>query len=225
MKTNRLEEENATALRLFENLDDPFQVWMSHGDKLSALPQDFYDIGATTNAEHAAIACHSRIMYGIQFHPEVTHTPQGCILLKNFVCGICKANQDWKMGSFVNEAIEQIRAKVGENGHVIGAVSGGVDSSVAAVLMNRAIGDRFHAVLVDNGVLRLNEAKEVMERLGAAGINLRLADASELFLSKLTGVSDPEQKRKIIGHTFIDVFEAEAKNRRDDDAFISAWIK
>ena len=216
MKTNRLEEENATALRLFENLDDPFQVWMSHGDKLSALPQDFYDIGATTNAEHAAIACHSRIMYGIQFHPEVTHTPQGCILLKNFVCGICKANQDWKMGSFVNEAIEQIRAKVGENGHVIGAVSGGVDSSVAAVLMNRAIGDRFHAVLVDNGVLRLNEAKEVMERLGAAGINLRLADASELFLSKLTGVSDPEQKRKIIGHTFIDVFEAEAKKIEEE---------
>ena len=216
IKTNRLEEENTAALRLFENLDDPFQVWMSHGDKLSALPKDFYDIGATTNAEHAAIACHSRIMYGIQFHPEVTHTPQGCILLKNFVCGICKANQDWKMGSFVNEAIEQIRAKVGENGHVIGAVSGGVDSSVAAVLMNRAIGDRFHAVLVDNGVLRLNEAKEVMERLGAAGINLRLADASELFLSKLTGVSDPEQKRKIIGHTFIDVFEAEAKKIEEE---------
>ena len=216
MKTNRLEEENAAALRLFENLDDPFQVWMSHGDKLSALPKDFYDIGATTNAEHAAIACHSRVMYGIQFHPEVTHTPQGRILLKNFVCGICKANQDWKMGSFVNEAIEQIRAKVGENGHVIGAVSGGVDSSVAAVLMNRAIGDRFHAVLVDNGVLRLNEAKEVMERLGAAGINLRLADASELFLSKLTGVSDPEQKRKIIGHTFIDVFEAEAKKIEEE---------
>ncbi len=216
IKTNRLEEENTAALRLFENLDDPFQVWMSHGDKLSALPKDFYDIGATTNAEHAAIACHSRVMYGIQFHPEVTHTPQGRILLKNFVCGICKANQDWKMGSFVNEAIEQIRAKVGENGHVIGAVSGGVDSSVAAVLMNRAIGDRFHAVLVDNGVLRLNEAKEVMERLGAAGINLRLADASELFLSKLTGVSDPEQKRKIIGHTFIDVFEAEAKKIEEE---------
>ena len=198
-------------MRLFENLDDPFQVWMSHGDKLSALPEGFYDIGATTNAEHAAIASHSRVMYGIQFHPEVTHTPQGRILLKNFVCGICQATQDWKMGSFVNEAIERIRAQVGETGHVIGAVSGGVDSSVAAVLMNRAIGDRFHAVLVDNGVLRLNEAKDVMERLGAAGINLTLADASERFLAQLTGVSDPEQKRKIIGHTFIDVFEEEAK--------------
>lgn len=203
-------------MRLFENLDDPFQVWMSHGDKLSALPEGFYDIGATTNAEHAAIASHSRVMYGIQFHPEVTHTPQGRILLKNFVCGICQATQDWKMGSFVNESIERIRAQVGENGHVIGAVSGGVDSSVAAVLMNRAIGDRFHAVLVDNGVLRLNEAKEVMERLGAAGINLRLADASELFMSKLTGVSDPEQKRKIIGHTFIDVFEEEAKKIEEE---------
>lgn len=211
-----LEQDHAKAMRLFENLDDPFQVWMSHGDKLSALPEGFYDIGATTNAEHAAIACHDRVMYGIQFHPEVTHTPQGRILLKNFVCGICQANQDWKMGSFVNEAIERIRAQVGENGHVIGAVSGGVDSSVAAVLMNRAIGDRFHAVLVDNGVLRLNEAKDVMERLGAAGINLRLADASELFLSKLTGVSDPEQKRKIIGHTFIDVFEEEAKKIEEE---------
>ena len=192
-------------MRLFENLDDPFQVWMSHGDKLSALPEGFYDIGATTNAEHAAIACHSRVMYGIQFHPEVTHTPQGRILLKNFVLGVCKANADWFMGSFVNEAIARIREQVGEDGHVIGAVSGGVDSSVAAVLLNRAIGNRFHAVLVDNGVLRLNEAKEVMERLGAAGIDLTLADASELFMEKLAGVSDPEKKRKIIGNTFIDV--------------------
>ena len=144
-------------------------------------------------------------MYGIQFHPEVTHTPQGRVLLKNFVCGVCNAKADWFMGSFVNEAIARIREQVGETGHVIGAVSGGVDSSVAAVLLNRAIGNRFHAVLVDNGVLRLNEAAEVMERLGAAGIDLTLADASELFLSKLSGVSDPEQKRKIIGTTFIDV--------------------
>ena len=192
-------------MRLFEGLDNPFQVWMSHGDKLSALPKGFYDIGATKNAEHAAIASHDHVMYGIQFHPEVTHTPQGRILLKNFVRGICQANNDWEMGSFVNEAIEAIRKQVGEDEHVIGAVSGGVDSSVAAVLMNRAIGKRFHAVLVDNGVLRLNEAKEVMERLTAAGIDLHLADASELFLSKLSGVSDPEQKRKIIGTTFIDV--------------------
>lgn len=192
-------------MKLFAGLDDPFQVWMSHGDKLSALPSGFFDIGATKNAEHAAIACRDRVMYGIQFHPEVTHTPQGRVLLKNFVCGVCKAKADWFMGSFVNEAIARIREQVGETGHVIGAVSGGVDSSVAAVLLNRAIGNRFHAVLVDNGVLRLNEAAEVMERLGAAGIDLTLADASELFLSKLSGVSDPEQKRKIIGTTFIDV--------------------
>ncbi|KAK8816124.1 GMP synthase [Blastocystis sp. ATCC 50177/Nand II] len=205
------EEERKNAMRLFEGLDNPFQVWMSHGDKLSALPKGFYDIGATKNAEHAAIASHDHVMYGIQFHPEVTHTPQGRILLKNFVRGICQANNDWEMGSFVNEAIEAIRKQVGEDEHVIGAVSGGVDSSVAAVLMNRAIGKRFHAVLVDNGVLRLNEAKEVMERLTAAGIDLHLADASELFLSKLAGVSDPEKKRKIIGGTFIDVFEEEAK--------------
>lgn len=192
-------------MKLFAGLDNPFQVWMSHGDKLSALPSGFFDIGATKNAEHAAIACQERTMYGIQFHPEVTHTPQGRVLLKNFVCGVCGAKADWFMGSFVNEAIAHIREQVGETGHVIGAVSGGVDSSVAAVLLNRAIGNRFHAVLVDNGVLRLNEAAEVMERLGAAGIDLTLADASELFLSKLSGVSDPEQKRKIIGTTFIDV--------------------
>ena len=198
-------------MRLLEGLDDPFQVWMSHGDKLSALPSGFFDIGATPSAEHAAIASHDKVMYGIQFHPEVTHTPQGRILLKNFVLNICEAKADWEMGSFVNEAIARIRSEVGEEGHVIGAVSGGVDSSVAAVLLNRAIGKRFHAVLVDNGVLRLNEAKEVMERLGAAGIDLHLADASALFLAKLAGVSDPEKKRKIIGTTFIDVFEEEAK--------------
>ena len=156
-------------MRLLEGLDDPFQVWMSHGDKLSALPAGFFDIGATSNAEHAAIASHDKVMYGIQFHPEVTHTPQGRILLKNFVLNICEAKADWEMGSFVNEAIARIRSEVGEEGHVIGAVSGGVDSSVAAVLLNRAIGKRFHAVLVDNGVLRLNEAKEVMERLGIEG--------------------------------------------------------
>lgn len=178
---------------------------MSHGDKLSSLPTGFFDIGGTKSAEHAAIASVSGEMYGIQFHPEVTHTPQGRILLKNFVCGVCKAKADWFMGSFVKEAIDRIRNEVGETGHVIGAVSGGVDSSVAAVLLNRAIGNRFHAVLVDNGVLRLNESEEVMERLRGAGIDLTLADASELFLSKLSGVSDPEQKRKIIGSTFIDV--------------------
>ena len=198
-------------MRLFEGLEDPFQVWMSHGDKLSALPEGFFDIGATSNAEHAAIASEDRVMYGIQFHPEVTHTPQGRVILRNFVLGICGAKADWEMGSFVNEAIARIREEVGEEGHVIGAVSGGVDSSVAAVLLNRAIGKRFHAVLVDNGVLRLDEAKEVMARLGAAGIDLHLADASELFLSKLAGVSDPEKKRKIIGTTFIDVFEEEAR--------------
>ena len=144
-------------------------------------------------------------VHGIQFHPEVTHTPQGRILLKNCVCGVCQAKADWFMGSFVQEAVDRIRREVGENGHVIGAVSGGVDSSVAAVLLNRAIGNRFHAVLVDNGLLRMNESQEVLERLGGAGIDLTLADASELFLSKLAGVSDPEQKRKIIGGTFIDV--------------------
>lgn len=152
-------------MKLFAGLDNPFQVWMSHGDKLSALPSGFFDIGATKNAEHAAIACQRPCDVRYSFHPEVTHTPRSRAL-KNFVCGVCNAKADWFMGSFVNEAIARIREQVGETGHVIGAVSGGVDSSVAAVLLNRAIGNRFHAVLVDNGVLRLNEAAEVMERLG-----------------------------------------------------------
>ena len=156
------EKDHSTAMRLFEGLEDPFQVWMSHGDKLSALPEGFFDIGATSNAEHAAIASEDRVMYGIQFHPEVTHTPQGRVILRNFVLGICGAKADWEMGSFVNEAIARIREQVGEEGHVIGAVSGGVDSSVAAVLLNRAIGKRFHAVLVDNGVLRLDEVMSVL---------------------------------------------------------------
>lgn len=150
-------------------------------------------------------------MWGLQFHPEVTHSPLGPQILKNFIVNIAGAKPNWVMSDYANEFIESVRKQVGEDGHVVGAVSGGVDSTVAAVLMQRAIGDRFHAVLVDNGCLRKDEAKEVLKRLkGDCGINLKCVDASEKFLGLLKGVKDPEKKRKIIGGTFIDVFQEES---------------
>lgn len=151
-------------------------------------------------------------MWGLQFHPEVTHSPLGRNVLKNFVVEIAKAKQDWVMTDYANEFIEEVRAKVGPTGNVIGAVSGGVDSTVAAVLMTRAIGDRFHAVLVDNGCLRKDEATKVLKRMrDDCGVNLRCVDAKDRFLGLLKGVTDPEKKRKIIGGTFIDIFQEEAK--------------
>lgn len=198
--------------RLFDGLEDDMEVWMSHGDKLSNLPEGFVTIATTSNAPFAGIAHIREDLYGIQFHPEVTHTPKGTQLIKNFAVNICKVKQDWTMEAFVDKEIARIQALVGEKGQVIGAVSGGVDSTVAAKLMHEAIGDRFHAVLVDNGVLRKDEAKQVKETLTKGlGVSLTVIDASERFLGLLKGVSDPERKRKIIGNTFIDVFQEEAK--------------
>ncbi|RJP18226.1 MAG: glutamine-hydrolyzing GMP synthase [Candidatus Omnitrophota bacterium] len=209
---------------LFAHLPDHLQVWMSHGDKVQNLPNGFLAIGRTSNSEFAAIADHDRNLYGIQFHPEVTHTPEGKIILRNFAIEICGCRTDWSMGSFVEEAIASIREKVGE-GLVIGAVSGGVDSTVAAVLMNRAIGERFHGFLIDNGLLRLNEAQQVMERLkGRLGINLTLVDASERFLQNLEGVTNPEKKRRIIGNTFIEVFEEEAEHLGQVDFLLQGTL-
>jgi GMP synthase (glutamine-hydrolysing) len=186
---------------------------MSHGDKLSHLPDDFQTIATTSNAPFAGIAHASKELWGIQFHPEVTHTPKGTKILENFAVKICKAKQEWTMEKFIDKELARIRALVGEKGQVIGAVSGGVDSTVAAKLMNEAIGDRFHAVLVDNGVMRLDECKQVKETLTKhLGINLTVIDASERFLGKLKGVTDPEKKRKLIGNTFIEVFQETAKD-------------
>jgi GMP synthase (glutamine-hydrolysing) len=197
--------------RLFEGLHHDMEVWMSHGDKLSTLPDGFLTIATTQNAPFAGIAHDEKEYYGIQFHPEVTHTPRGKELVKNFAVNICKARQDWTTGAFVDRKIAQIRGLVGEKAQVIGAVSGGVDSSVAAKLMHQAIGDRFHAILVDNGVLRKNEAKQAQEMLtNGLGVNLTVVDASQLFLSRLAGVTDPEKKRKIIGSTFIECFQQKA---------------
>ncbi|KAF9236289.1 hypothetical protein BU15DRAFT_89224 [Melanogaster broomeanus] len=196
---------------LLEGLGDEMQVWMSHGDQLHALPPDFHVIGRTQTAPFAAIAHNSKPVYGIQFHPEVTHSPKGKEVISRFVLKICGCRTNWTMEEFIGKEIARIREICGSKGRVIGAVSGGVDSTVAAKLMHEAIGDRFHAIMVDNGVLRLNEAKQVNEMLTKdLGVNLTVVDASDLFLSRLEGVEDPEQKRKIIGNTFIHVFEAEA---------------
>jgi GMP synthase (glutamine-hydrolysing) len=188
------------------------QMWMSHGDKVTKMPDGFVLIATTANSEFAAFASAERRMFGLQFHPEVTHSIHGKTLLQNFAVGVCGSPTDWNMTNVAEEFIAEVRQKVGDDRHVIGAVSGGVDSSVAAVLMHRAIGDRFHAVMVDNGCLRKDESAAVVLRLKEQlGINLRVVDASERFLSALAGVTEPERKRKIIGGLFIDVFQEEAQ--------------
>ena len=198
--------------QLFDGMGDQIEVWMSHGDKLSHLPVSFSTIAMTSSAPFAGISHDIKPIFGIQFHPEVTHTPNGRRILRNFAVNVCKTNQNWTMDEFVDKEIARVRALVGENGQVIGAVSGGVDSTVAAKLMHEAIGDRFHAVLVDNGVLRLNEAETVHKTLTQhLGINLTVVDASERFLEELKGISEPEQKRRVIGKNFIEVFQESAK--------------
>merc|ERR1711939_1153183 len=198
--------------KLFDGITEDMPVWMSHSDKLCSLPKDFSIIATTPSAPFAALAHNTKPIYGVQFHPEVTHSLRGKEVIGKFVLTICGCQQSWTMDAFIDKEIARIRALVGPDGQVIGAVSGGVDSSVAAKLMHEAIGDRFHAIMVDNGVLRMNEATQVHKMLSEdLGVNLTVVDASELFLTKLKGVTDPEQKRKIIGNTFIEVFEAKAK--------------
>ena len=185
-------------------------VWMSHGDTLTVLPPGMIALGSTATVAAAATGDPERQFWGVQFHPEVHHTEYGSLILKNFLYDICGCHGGWNAGVFADEAIAEIRAQVGK-GNVILGVSGGVDSSVLAVLMERAIGSRSHPVLVDTGLLRANESEEVDEALRAAGVPLTVVEASDRFLSALKDVSDPEQKRKIIGRVFIEVFEAEAK--------------
>lgn len=201
---------------LFSDLPNKFTVWMSHGDKISKLSRQFREIATTANTEYAAVADIGQNIYGLQFHPEVTHTEYGTEILRNFASKICGCKCDWKMSDFLAKAIKTIRNMVGKR-IVIGAVSGGVDSTVAAVLMKEAIGDQFHALFVDNGVLRKNESAEVMDRLAnRCGVNLKLIDAAQVFLGELQGVTEPEKKRKIIGKTFIDYFEKEAVSLNAD---------
>lgn len=197
---------------LFEGIDaDEIQVWMSHGDRVNNLPDGFSIIGTSENAPYAAIADEVRKIYGVQFHPEVVHTPDGAKMLQNFTHKIAGCKGDWSMAAFRDKAIADIRAQVGE-GRVICGLSGGVDSSVVAVLLHEAIGEQLTCVYVDTGMMRAGESEQVVG-LFRDHFNIKLVhkDASDLFLGKLDGVSDPEQKRKIIGGTFIDVFEEEAK--------------
>ena len=186
------------------------KVWMSHGDKVSVLPPGFKLMASTPSCPIAGMADEQRRFYGVQFHPEVTHTLQGRALIERFVLGICQARPDWIMGDYISEAVEKIRAQVGDEEVILG-LSGGVDSSVAAALIHRAIGDQLTCVFVDHGLLRLNEGDAVMEMfVGKLHAKVIRVDASELFLGKLAGVTDPEAKRKIIGGLFVDVFKAEA---------------
>ena len=194
---------------LFVGVPEEIRVWASHGDLVAEAPPGF-TVGATSaNAPIAGMSDPARSLYAILFHPEVVHTESGLEILRNFAYGVCHCTGDWTMASFVEETTRKVRAQVG-NERVVCALSGGVDSTVAALLIHRAIGDQLTCIFVDNGLLRLNEAAQVMQRYTRLHLPVVLADASALFLGRLADVTDPERKRKIIGATFIDVFEQEA---------------
>jgi|TARA_R110002050_G_scaffold283920_2_gene432868 GMP synthase (glutamine-hydrolysing) len=195
---------------IFRDTTDGQTVWMSHGDRVETIPEGFEKIATSENSPYAAIADLDRLVYAFQFHPEVYHSEQGAKLLKNFAKYICNCESTWNMGSFAKEQIKKIQDQVGDK-KVLCGVSGGVDSSVVATLLAEAIGDQLIPVFVDNGLLRANEREQVEAMFKARGVPLITVDASEQFLSKLAGVTDPETKRKIIGETFIKVFDEEAK--------------
>jgi len=196
---------------LFHDLPELLDIWNSHGDKITRLPRGFRPIGRTDNSPYAVIEHPKKKFYGLQFHPEVVHTPRGKDLLANFVYQICGCKMDWTMGSFIDQTSEEVRRQVGED-HVVLGLSGGVDSSVAAALLHKAIGDQLTCVFVNNGLLRSNEAETVQRVFGDNfHVKLKYVDASARFLKKLRGVTDPERKRKIIGNEFVRVFEDATK--------------
>jgi len=194
---------------LLEGISEGAQVWMSHGDKVIQLPEGFSVSSSTPDTVFASFEHRVRAIYGVQFHPEVVHTPDGGIIIRNFLYQIAGLKSDWNMASFIENESARVRERIG-NSHVVAALSGGVDSSVMVTLLHRAIGDRLHPIFVNNGLLRKNEADEVLSTFRNLGIRLDYVDASERFLSKLADVEDPERKRKIIGEEFIRVFEEEA---------------
>jgi GMP synthase (glutamine-hydrolysing) len=205
---------------LFAGLEERQTVWMSHGDRVRKMPPGFSCLAATDNAPLVAFADPERRLYGIQFHPEVSHTVRGGDLLRNFLIGVCGAQGDWNMASYLEEAAATIREQVGEAG-VICALSGGVDSSVTAALLKRAVGEQMTAIFVDNGVLRKGERRQVEHDLrDGLGIPIRTVDARERFLGALAGLTEPEAKRKAIGRTFIEVFEEESQTI-DDARFLA----
>jgi GMP synthase (glutamine-hydrolysing) len=198
--------------RLFAGLPKELQIWNSHGDKLTKLPKNFAPVAVSDNSPFAAIEDRARQFFGIQFHPEVAHTPRGREIVSNFVHGICGCGKNWNMHNYAEQAIAEIRAQVGTD-HVILGLSGGVDSSVAAALLHKAIGDQLTCIFVNNGVLRAKEAEAVQQVFGNHfKIRLQYEDATKMFMTRLKGVTDPERKRKIIGKTFIEVFQ-DAANR------------
>jgi GMP synthase (glutamine-hydrolysing) len=200
---------------LFKEVGDVVKVWMSHADKVTKLPPGFVSIAHTENSPVAAIRSLDKKIFGVQFHPEVVHTNKGKEILSNFVYQICNCKGDWRPGNFIEESIVKIKKEVG-NEKVICALSGGVDSAVAAVLIHRAVGNQLHAVHIDNGLMRKDESKKVVEYFRENfKMNLHYYDASETFLNRLKGVADPEQKRKIIGNTFIETFEGVGKEIKD----------
>ena len=196
---------------LFNKLPTTLQVWNSHGDKLTKLPKGFVPVAVTENSEYAVIENHARKFFGLQFHPEVVHTPRGREIISNFVHGVCGCGKKWTMRSYLEQSVEEIRAQVGGEKVILG-LSGGVDSSVAAALLHKAIGPQLTCIFVNNGLLRAKEADVVREVFGRHfKIKLQYENASALFLRKLKGVTDPEKKRKAIGKAFIDVFQAATK--------------
>ena len=221
-KSDKREYGRAQLLRqlddnLLSGLSAKSQVWMSHSDTIKALPVGFEVLATTESIPVAAFRRTSEEphpLYGLQFHPEVYHSTEGKKILYNFLVGICGCKQDWTPASFVEETVEMLKKKIGDK-HVIMALSGGVDSTVAATLISKAIGDRLHGIFVDNGVLRKDEFKQVLETYHEIGLNVKGVDAKALFYKELAGKTDPEAKRKVIGKLFIDVFQEEAKQVKE----------
>ena len=200
---------------LFSDLQKSLNVWMSHGDQVQDLPDDFELVASTETAPIAAMQHNSKPIYALQFHPEVTHTEDGKVVLDNFIFKVCNASKDWKMDDLISNRIDEIKKQVKDNKVLLG-LSGGVDSSVTAALLHQAIGNKLVCVFVDNGLLRKGEAEEVMETFKEnMNLNVMKSDSEEVFLRHLKGIHDPEQKRKIIGRTFIDVFDTEATKLKD----------
>jgi GMP synthase (glutamine-hydrolysing) len=199
---------------LLRGLSEGAQVWMSHGDKVISLPNGFKVSASTEDTVFAAFESTDHLIAGVQFHPEVVHTPDGTTIIKNFLRNIAGLEPNWNMASFVETASEEVRKQVGHS-HVVAALSGGVDSSVMVAMLHKAIGNRLHSIFVNNGLLRKNEAQEVLSAFRDLNIALDYVDASDRFLSKLAGVTEPELKRKIIGEEFIRIFEEEAARFQD----------
>lgn len=197
---------------LFKDMEDNSQVWMSHSDSITQLPENFELLADTDSIPVAAFRKKQddgNSLHGLQFHPEVYHSTQGKVMIKNFLVDICGCHQNWTPASFVTETVQKLKDQIGE-GHVIMALSGGVDSTVAATLIHKAIGDRLHGIFVDNGVLRKDEFQQVLDTYQAIGLNVRGIDAKQMFYDGLAGKSEPEEKRKVIGKLFIDIFQVEA---------------